>query len=290
LATVFNGFLSIVLLGVFSIAETMYSTVSLASSSKPGQCNAYVVLGSYLQEEGRNSMKDRGFVRENTGSNRNMFGLLIFVAALFFLLLIRLWYLQIVKVESYMDMSENNRLRLVPVPASRGTIFDRNGKILASNRPSFSVAAIPREIEDKTAFIDRLAQLLGVDRSELSEKWDRGRRRASYFPIVLASALTRDQLEVLEENRLSLPGLDVQTYPVRDYPNGVLASHLLGYLGHMSERQLASEPYSKYNPGAYVGKSGIERTGKRIHGSDGRRRQSMPWESDEITSEGVDGC
>ncbi|HKZ17777.1 MAG TPA: penicillin-binding protein 2, partial [Geobacteraceae bacterium] len=218
-------------------------------------------------------MKDMRFVRENTGSNRNMYGLLIFVAALFFLLLIRLWYLQIVKVESFMDMSESNRLRLVPVAASRGTIFDRNGKILASNRASFSVAAIPREIEDKTAFIDRLAQLLGVDRSELTEKWDKGRRRARYFPIVLASALTRDQLEVLEENRLSLPGIDIQTYPVRDYPNGVLASHLLGYLGHMSERELASEPYSKYNPGAYVGKSGIERNWeKELHGCDGGRQ------------------
>jgi penicillin-binding protein 2 len=218
-------------------------------------------------------MKDMRFVRENPGSNGNLRGLLIFVSVMFFLLLIRLWYLQIVKVDSFLDMSESNRLRLVPVPASRGTIFDRNGKVLASNRASFSVAAIPREIEDKTVFIDRLAHLLNIDRSELSEKWDKGRRRARYFPIVLASGLTRDQLEILEENRLNLAGVDIQTYPVRDYPNGVLASHLMGYLGHMSERELASESYSKYNPGAYVGKSGIERNWENeLHGSDGGRQ------------------
>lgn len=218
-------------------------------------------------------MKDLRFVGENLGYNRNLKGLLLFATAIFFLLLIRLWYLQIVKVDSYVGMSESNRLRLVPVAASRGTIFDRKGKILTSNRPSYSVAAIPLEIEDKERFIRRLAQLINIPPAELRDKWEKGRRRARYFPIVLASGLTQDQLEILEENRMSLPGLDVQTYPVRDYPNGVMASHLLGYLGHMSERELEDEAYSKFNPGAYVGKSGIERNWEaELHGNDGGRQ------------------
>ncbi len=218
-------------------------------------------------------MKVLRFVRENQGSNRNLFWLSICVAAMFFLLLLRLWYLQIVEVESYQDMSESNRLRLVPVAASRGTIFDRNGKVLVNNRPSYSVAVIPQEVQDKAVLLDRLARLLDIDRSELAEKWEKGKGRARYYPIVLASGISRDQLEILEENRLNLPGIDIQTYPVRDYPNGVLASHLLGYLGHMSERELANEQFSEYNPGDYIGKGGIERNWeKELHGSDGGRQ------------------
>lgn len=218
-------------------------------------------------------MNNTRFVRENQVSNRNLYGLCIFAAAAFFLLLTRLWFLQIVEVENYKDLSESNRLRLVPVAASRGTIFDRNGKVLVNNRASFSVAVIPQEVQDKEVLLDRLSRLLRVNRDQLAEKWEKGRGRAKYYPIVLMSGLTRDQLEILEENRLDLPGIDIQTYPVREYLNGEMASHLLGYLGHMSEKDLANEQYSDYNPGDYIGKNGIERSWEReLHGSDGGRQ------------------
>jgi penicillin-binding protein 2 len=218
-------------------------------------------------------MKYLRFVKDNAGSNRNLFWLSIFVSVVFFLLIIRLWYLQIIKVENFQDLSESNRLRVVPVAASRGTIFDRNGKVLVSNRPSFSIAAIPQEVRDKGVLIDRLSRMMGVDRSELLERWDKGKGRAKYFPIILASGISRDQLEKLEENQFDLPGVDIQMHPVRDYPNGTLASHLLGYLGQMSEREMDSNQYSRYNPGDYVGKSGIERSWEKVlHGADGGRQ------------------
>ncbi len=218
-------------------------------------------------------MKNLRFVRENSGSNRNLLLLSIFAAAMFFLLLMRLLFLQIIEAESYQDMSESNRLRLVPVAASRGTMFDRNGKVLVSNRPSFSVTVIPQEVKDKDILIERLSRCLGIDRAELLEKWEKGKGRAKYFPIILASGITRDQLEIVEENRLNLPGVDIQMHPVRDYPNGILASHLLGYLGEMSEKEMDSEQFSEYNPGDYIGKSGIERNWeKELHGADGGRQ------------------
>ena len=152
-------------------------------------------------------MKDLRFVRDNSGSNGNLLRLSIFAATMFFLLLMRLLYLQIIEAENYQDMSESNRLRLVPVAASRGTIFDRNGKVIVGNHPSFSVTVIPQEIKDKDVLIERLSRCLGVDRAELLEKWEKGKGRAKYFPITLASAITRDQLEIVEENRLNLPGV-----------------------------------------------------------------------------------
>jgi penicillin-binding protein 2 len=218
-------------------------------------------------------MKGINFAKESPLMDNRMKMLSLFVAVMFLLLLMRLWYLQIVETENFRDLSESNRLRLVPVAASRGTILDRNGKVLVNNRPSFSVAVMPQEVKEKEILFDRLAQLLGIPRTELAAKWDKGKSRAKYNPIILASGITRDQLEILEENRLDLPGIDIQMHPIRDYPNGILASHLFGYLGEMSEKELNSEQFQEYNPGDYVGKSGIERAWeKELHGADGGRQ------------------
>jgi len=203
-------------------------------------------------------MREQRVVRESRDSGRRLISLAIAVSVLFFLLLLRLWYLQIVKMETFQGLSESNRLRLVPVAASRGTIMDRNGAIMVDNTPSFSVSVLPQEVTDKEALIERLSGLIGVSPTELREKWEKSSRRGRYRPIILASGITRDQLEILEENSMFLPGVDVEMYPIRDYPHGILAAHLLGHLGEMSEQEMASPRFKDYNPGDYVGKSGCD--------------------------------
>ncbi len=218
-------------------------------------------------------MKDQHYIRENGEPKRRIFGLSIAATAMFFLLLTRLWYLQILESENLLDQSENNRLRFVPVAAPRGAILDRNGKVIVSNSPSFSVAVIPQDVKDKDALIDRLSRYLNLDRAELLDKWRKGRGRAKYYPIIVASGITRDQLEFLEENRLGLAGVDIEMKPVREYSNGMLAAHLLGYLGEINEQEMDLEQFSEYNAGDYVGKSGIERSWeKELHGADGGRQ------------------
>ena len=218
-------------------------------------------------------MTEQTIVREVRDSSKRIFGLMIAVSAIVFVLLMRLWYLQIVKVEDFRNMSESNRLRLVPVAASRGTILDRNGIVLVDNSPSYSVAVIPQEVADRDALINGLAVLLQADPGELAERWEKGSKRSKYQPIILASGISRDQLEILEENRLSLPGLDLQMHPIREYPHGLLASHLFGHLGEMTEQEIGSVRFKGYNPGDYVGKSGIERSWeKELHGVDGGRQ------------------
>jgi penicillin-binding protein 2 len=218
-------------------------------------------------------MREHRFIREVRAPSRRILGLTIGVTALFFLLLLRLWYLQIVKAESFQNLSESNRLRLVPVAASRGAILDRNGVIMVDNRPSFSVAVIPQEVADRDAFLATLSRLLGVDPAELLEKWEKGSKRGRYRPVILASGISRDQLEILEENRLSLPGLDIEMHPIREYPHGLLGAHLFGHLGEMSEQELGSERFKEYNPGDYIGKSGIERNWEKdLHGVNGGRQ------------------
>ena len=218
-------------------------------------------------------MKGQRYIRASQESKKQILGLSIGVAVLFFLLLTRLWYLQIVKAEDFESQSESNRLRLVPVAASRGTIFDRNGKVLVSNSPSFSVAVIPQEVKDREAFLNRLSSSLGLDMSQLQERWEKGKGRGRYYPIVLAPGINRDQLEYLEENRLWLPGLEIEMKPIRQYAYGSLAAHLLGYIGEISEQEQDQEAFAGYNSGDYVGKSGIERSWEQLlHGRDGGRQ------------------
>lgn len=210
---------------------------------------------------------------DDDGGGRRIIGLSLGAFAIFFLLLSRLWYLQVVNADDLINQSENNRLRFVPVAAPRGAILDRNGKVLVSNTPSFSVAVIPQDVKDKEQLIDNLARYLNLDRNEIETKWNKGQGRAKYYPLVVASGITRDQMEFLEENRLSLSGVNIEMKPIRAYANGTLASHLLGYLGEVNEEELNSEKYLEYNAGDYIGKSGIERAWESyLHGTDGGRQ------------------
>lgn len=218
-------------------------------------------------------MKGQRFVREVMESKQRIL-VISFVVGLFFLvLLLRLWHLQILSAEDYRSMSENNRLRFVPVAASRGAILDRSGKVLVSNRPSFSLAVIPQEVKDKDALFDRIARLLALDRAELEERWKKVKGRAKYYPVVLASNISRDQVEIIEENRLRLPGVEIEMKPVREYTSHILAAHLLGYIGEISDDEMDKKGFEKYNPGDYVGKNGIERSWEHeLHGNDGGRQ------------------
>lgn len=218
-------------------------------------------------------MKERRFVRELLESKQRVLVLSFVVGIAFLFLVIRLWHLQILKADDYYAMSENNRLRFVPVAASRGDILDRTGAVLVSNRPSFSLAVVPQEVTDKENLLTLLSGLLGLDRADMAERWEKNKGRARYYPIVLASNITRDHVEIVEENRLRLPGIEIEMKPVREYTSSQLAAHLLGYIGEVSETELNTSGFEDYNSGDYIGKNGIERAlENELHGTDGGRQ------------------
>ncbi len=218
-------------------------------------------------------IKEQRYVREVAQPKRRITLLVFGVLIVFALLVVRLWYLQILYVDKYRALSENNRLRFLPVAAARGALMDRNGTVLVGNQPSFSLTLIPQEIQDVEATLDRLAKLLGLDRTEMEDRWQKGKGRARYYPVVVATNLSRDQVEKVEENRLRLPGVEIAMKPVREYAFKQSAAHLLGYIGEVSEKELDSAPYNEYNPGDYVGKNGIEKAWEQeLHGEDGGRQ------------------
>lgn len=218
-------------------------------------------------------IKGQRYVRELARLKRRTVPLVIVVSLLFASLLFRLWYLQILKGDQYRAMSENNRLRFLPVAASRGTLMDRNGVIMVNNRPSFSLAIIPQEVKNIEETLERVATLLKLDREELAQRWEKSKGRARYYPVVVASNINQDQVEIVEENRLILPGVEVGVKPVREYTFDNSSAHLLGYIGEISDKELEQPGYKEFNPGDYVGKNGIERAWEmELHGADGGRQ------------------
>ena len=183
------------------------------------------------------------------------------VLVAFGLLGIRLWYLQVDKGAEMRLMSEQNRIRLVRVPAARGVVYDRHGEILVDNRPSFDVVFVPEDARrDRNQVLSTLARYLGEEEPALRQDARAGSKRPPYQGIVLRRDLDWAGVVALETHQLDLPGISLQVGPRRFYPYGPLAAHLLGYVGEVSQRELEhAGDETPYRSGDLVGKAGLER-------------------------------
>ena len=154
--------------------------------------------------------------------------LVISLAAIiiFLLLLLRLWYLQIINADRYRQMSEKNRIRYVPITAPRGPIYDRDGVLLVDNRPAFDISVLRQEVDDKELLLQRLSGYLSVDQQELEKRWQAGVRFPRYRPFPLAEDVSLDILEVVQENSIDLPGVLTEVRPLRSYPHGELGAQV----------------------------------------------------------------
>lgn len=203
---------------------------------------------------------------------------------IFMLLILRLWYLQIISADRYRQLSEKNRIRYVPITAPRGPVYDRDGVLLVDNRPAFGISVLRQEIEDKELLLERLAAYLDVEKDELEKRWQGGARFPRYRPFPLAEDVSRDVLETIQENSIDLPGVLTEVRPLRSYPFGGLAAHLFGYLGEITQHELQSEAFgSDYRSGDFVGKRGLEKLfEKYLRGFEGERRVEVDVKGREL--------
>src|SRR5512134_4116338 len=144
------------------------------------------------------------------------------------LLALRLWHLQIREGPYYRDLSENNRTRSVIMEPARGLIYDRNGVLLANNVPSFTLYVSLEDVKDRDRLIDQLSSLLGLDEALVRKKLTA--RGSKQLPRKVKDRLTLREATLIESHGLDLPGVMVQVESQRNYPGGVTASHLLGYV------------------------------------------------------------
>ncbi|HEY3248072.1 MAG TPA: penicillin-binding protein 2 [bacterium] len=196
----------------------------------------------------------------------------IIIAVLVGVLTVRLWQLQVLQGAYYLQLSEDNRVRDYALTAPRGVIYDRRGRPLVTNRPSFTVAVLPLEMRAPAEVLPRLAALLDVPLREIQDKIDAGAQRP-FEPVRIRRDVGQSAVTRVEENRLDLPGVVILVEPVRSYLHGKIVAHVLGHLGEVSERQLTELRDAGYKPGDLIGKDGVERAYEGVlRGTDGRLR------------------
>ena len=195
----------------------------------------------------------------------------------------RLFDLQILKGDEMKRLSEQNRVRIKKILAPRGTIFDRKGRILGNTRPSFNLYIIPEDIKDFTETVDGIVNLLELDRDDIMERLKEARDFPSSFPVKILSDMSMDQVAKVEANKFYLPAISIQIEPKRNYPNGTMAAHVLGYVSEVSTDELKSPEFKKYAPGDPIGKFGLERMyEKDLRGVDGEKRVEVDASGREV--------
>ena len=199
---------------------------------------------------------ERSFVRP-----RRFIAMGLAIVVVFTALTARLWDLQVVNGAHYRSLSEENRVLRLPVDAERGTITDRNGNVLARNLPGFAVMVLPVDLprgrQDRLA--SQLGAVLGRDPVELNTIIDQQRGRNPYEPVrVSGKPVGRDIALVLAERRELFPGVSVQAQSIRSYVDPSLYSPVIGYVGPITEDELADLRDRGYLNTALIGRTGLE--------------------------------
>jgi penicillin-binding protein 2 len=180
------------------------------------------------------------------------------VGALLIVLLLAFFRAQILRSEEYALQSESNRLRKMEVEAPRGTIYDRNGRIVAENVPGYSVALFPSLEDSIRVRLERLRPFLGLSDARIQRLMEI-RARYPRQALVVDAYAEFEAVAAIEERRADLPGVFIETRPKRHYPAGPAAAHVMGYVGEITGEELEAPRFEGYRQGMVVGKEGLER-------------------------------
>ncbi|MGE4559097.1 MAG: penicillin-binding protein 2 [Desulfobulbus sp.] len=188
----------------------------------------------------------------------------VLVIFFFSVIITRLWFLQIQQGDKFNDLADNNRVRSIEIAAPRGNIYDRKGRELVTNRPSFNVVWMREDNQIDDEWLKNLTRILRQDPSILLEKIRKMANTPGHLPVRLAEDIDWETVARIENNRMYLPEIKIEVVPLRIYHYGNLASHLIGYMGEINQEELdkaATDPESKgrYKGGDLMGKMGLER-------------------------------
>src|SRR5262245_34122670 len=201
--------------------------------------------------------------------------IVIFVA-----LIARLWYLQVINSQGFAERAKANRIRVIPIPAARGTIFDRKGRVLVTSKSSYNIVLSRKDVKDSELpqIADLLAEHMDIDRQWLAKRFEDAKYGAQYESIVVKEMASGKDIAWVEAHEYDYPMISAQKAPQRLYLHGQLAAHALGYVGEVSPEELKNpnSEFSKengYKLGDIIGKFGIERKYNDIlMGKDGESR------------------
>lgn len=197
----------------------------------------------------------------------------VFCLILLGMLLFRLAWLQIIDYDYFVDLSENNRIRLMALPPTRGLIFDRNGVVLAENRPTYHLEIIPEQVDDMEQTLSGLAEIVTLTDDDIKAFQEQLRANRSFQRISLRSRLNEDEVAALAVNRHRFPGMDINARLTRFYPQGSLVGHAVGYVGRINQKELSLINNGQYRGTTHIGKTGLEKYYEtELHGQVGRQK------------------
>ncbi len=202
------------------------------------------------------------------------------VMALFGALVGRLFWLQVLNHRHFTTLSQGNRMRIQPIPPTRGLIYDRNGTLLAENLPSFRLDIVPEEVPDLNRTISRLSRILAIAPRDIQRFKRQMHHQHRFESIPIRYRLTPREVARFSVDRARFPGVEIHANLTRYYPDGAALAHVVGYVGALDERDLGHLDNSNYAGTTHVGKTGIEARYERVlHGTVGYRKV-------EVTAEG----
>jgi len=217
---------------------------------------AYITLKDYLRES--RLFQDRALIAA------------VMVVLLLFALLARLLVLQVINHQHFTTLSQDNRVKVLPLPPTRGLIHDRNGLILAQNLPTFSLEVIPERVKDLEATLHELGTIVTITDSDHKrfEQLRSQRRRFDSIPIRVR--LDQEEVARLTASRHRFPGVEIEAKLLRHYPLEDKTAHVVGYVGRINEQELQTIDASSYSGTSHIGKTGVEKSYEGVlHGKVG---------------------
>ena len=223
-------------------------------------------------------LTDRRDSYDEEGRDQHRFSVRVLVSLLILFVLLttlggRLFSLQVGAHEHFTTLSENNRLRIEPIPPTRGLIFDRNGVLLAENRPAYQLEVTVEQAGDLDQLLERLARLVDLSTLEIERFRVSARQRRPFQPVLLKAGLDDEAVARIAVARHELPGVEIEARPVRHYPLGADFAHVVGYVGRINEQDLLRLDTRNYAGTSHTGKTGVERYYEDLlHGTTGHKQ------------------
>ncbi|MEM7466714.1 MAG: penicillin-binding protein 2 [Pseudomonadota bacterium] len=194
----------------------------------------------------------------------------IFIATL--LMLSRLFYLQVLQHQHFTTLAQDNRLKLVAIPSTRGLIFTRDGEVVAENKPSFVLEIVAENVDDIDSALTGIAEFVSLDEESIDQLKIELSRRRGFDPVVVKTGLSDIEVAEFSVNQFKFPGFRIIAKLTRHYPMGELMAHTLGYVGRINEEEAASIDSRNYRGTTHIGKIGVEKAREDIlHGEVGFR-------------------
>lgn len=182
----------------------------------------------------------------------------------------RMVQLQVVDHQHFTTLSRENRVKVLPLPPTRGLIYDRKGVLLAQNRPAYSLEITPEQVADLDQTLAELAEVIEIGEEDLERFWQLKRRKRRFDSVPIRVNLSQDETAQFAVHRHRFPGVDIKAQLLRHYPHDVKTTHVLGYVGRVSQKDLEQIDVSNYSGTSHIGKNGVEKTYESaLHGGVG---------------------